>query len=47
VLDAQRDLVSIQKEILESKAAYIAAMVRVSGLIDPSYTSVSIDIAKR
>lgn len=41
VLDAQRALVALRREILEADSAYAAALVRLEALTDSSYPSVS------
>ena len=41
VLDAQRALVAIRREILDAQSAYAAAQARIDALTDPAYGTVS------
>lgn len=47
VIDAQRDLVAVQKEILEAETAYLAALARLSALTDPGYAALSAALSLR
>lgn len=46
VLDAQRALVAVQREILDAESAYALALARVDALTDPAYAAVSTLISK-
>ena len=41
VLDAQRALVALRRELLGAEAAYVAAFARIAALTDPAYTTVT------
>lgn len=41
VLDAQRALAAIRREILEAESAYAAALVRIATLTDPNFTTLT------
>lgn len=41
VLDAQRALAAIRREILETESAYAAALGRIAALTDPTFTSLT------
>lgn len=41
VLDAQRALVAVRRELLDAEAAYVAALARTEALTDPSFASLT------
>ncbi len=41
VLDAQRTLVALRRELLGAEAAYVAAFARIAALTDPAYSTVT------
>lgn len=41
VLDAQRALAAVRREILESEAAYAAALVRIAAVTDPNFSNLT------
>jgi hypothetical protein len=41
VLDAQRALVALRKELLDAEVAYAIALTRAESLTDPSFRAVS------
>jgi cobalt-zinc-cadmium efflux system outer membrane protein len=47
VLDAQHDLVAVQREILEAETTYLAALARLCALTDPDYAGLSAALSLR